>query len=253
MPQSCVVEQSSATVDQPTKTMEEGSPTNQTENPTECIVCWDTIQSALDLTCGHVACRPCIESWIERCEQDGQENATCPHCRQTLDTTALLGRPFCSAPKQSASAVDDFTRLWLQTNNARACTNCGTWMIAEEDADDGACTACVCGYIYCWHCQRGETECSCDHVEFYDQLTDSLVELEAAHRFPVAGPEHFADSLANFMEERRAAIYRYQDGDFSDEEDHDEEVEEEEIHEEPAEADFTPIFWDCKMEVQEAH
>ena len=117
-------------------------------------------------------------------------------------------------------------------------------MIQEED-DEGLPTACVCGYIYCWDCKQGGQDCDCGHVEFYDQLTDTLLAVEDARRFPVAGPEHFEDSLADFMEERRQAIYRFQDGEEEDEED-----DEEEVEEEPVEADLKPLFWDCNMDTQ---
>lgn len=222
--------------------------TNSTED-LDCIVCWEPIPTTLpvELACGHEACRPCIQSWIERCEKEGHDNATCPHCRQVLDTESILGRPF-QTHAQTATATDDsFTQVWLQDHDAHQCSNCGVWMVQEEDEiGEGVATACVCGYIYCWTCKGGAEGCECDHCEFYDQLTDTTLCMSVADRFPVAGPEQFEESLSDFMEKRKEAIHKYERGDEEEDED-----DEEELQEEPAEADLLPLFWDCKTEVQE--
>ena len=235
-------------------------PIQTSTNDSDCIICWEPIQSLLGLSCGHDGCRACIQSWIERCEQDGHDHATCPHCRQILDTEALLGRPYQSSNNHNKTPVNDsFTQLWFQDNNAHPCSNCGMWMVQDEDEGYGeeVAIACVCGYIYCWTCHCGVEDCECEHCEFYDQLTDMTLDMDVASRFPVAGPEDFQDSsLAAFMEERRQAIYDYSerdedDSDDDDDEDEEEEGKEKEVEEEPAEADFVPLFGDIRKEVHE--
>jgi len=161
--------------------LEEGESSIETNNNTTAVV----------LTCGHEACRNCIKSWIERCEQNGLDEATCPHCRQVVDRVIIqniLGRSYARASKIDMvdELGEEFTQTWL--NNNRECTNCGMWILREpEEADENRATACICGYIYCWTCDCSAEDCECGHSEFYDMATDMHIPMEHASRFPMAG------------------------------------------------------------------
>ncbi|CAB9513861.1 expressed unknown protein [Seminavis robusta] len=234
-----------------------------------CMVCWEqtandstttpattttattaatsSSKTLLTLPCNHGACHSCITNWIERCEGNGHDEATCPHCRQEIHPDAIaeiMGRPYERVSQkltpEDAAIVDDFTQTWLDDNEARECSNCGMWSVREGD-DSLQATACLCGYIYCWNCEDEAEDCGCDHHEYYDYLTDDCYQMSDASDYPVATEEDLQDFQA-FMQRRKAVIC----GDDENEADSDEEQEKQKVQEEPAEYVFlVSVFDEC--------
>jgi hypothetical protein len=52
-----------------------------TDAPT-CPICYDTMLEVETTPCGHAFCKVCYDRWYN-------ENATCPMCRQTNQTTTV--------------------------------------------------------------------------------------------------------------------------------------------------------------------
>lgn len=205
-----------------------------------CIICWEEendLAIAIDQQqqqvmlqpCRHTACQQCIKDWIETCETNSRDEATCPHCRQVLCQKQvcreILDRPYRPANRQTPAAdddwVDDFTMTWLQENGARTCPNCGAWMINEEESSEPE--MCLCGFCYCWDCDDCALDCECNHHDVYDSLTDRNVTIDRDNLL-VATEEDRWDFRA-FLQRRLEA-----------------EQPSETFVEEPAEADFVSIF-----------
>mmetsp|Transcript_61025 Transcript_61025/g.149411 ORF Transcript_61025/g.149411 Transcript_61025/m.149411 type:complete len:352 (+) Transcript_61025:109-1164(+) len=229
---------------------------------TACMICWaknplddqDTTQqthhddaaesgdtnkhpSFKTLTCGHSGCHGCVKGWIERCEKNGLDVATCPHCRQSIsgkDTREILGgRPYQRISQNPAFNTeeenivfvpDDLTQDWLDTNDTHQCTNCGMYTIRDYDDDDPApLAACgLCGRIYCWVCEQDYEECEDDpdsyddghdHEEFYDPTSQIVFPTRDANTFPIATQDDIqedGENMESFLARRKAAIDSYQ-------------------------------------------
>ncbi|KAJ8343337.1 hypothetical protein SKAU_G00306660 [Synaphobranchus kaupii] len=54
-------------------------------NSDDCAICWDSMQSARKLPCGHLFHNSCLRSWLE-------QDTSCPTCRMSLNITEG-GRP----------------------------------------------------------------------------------------------------------------------------------------------------------------
>eukprot|EP00529_Nitzschia_sp_RCC80_P031487 CAMPEP_0113485884 /NCGR_PEP_ID=MMETSP0014_2-20120614/24712_1 /TAXON_ID=2857 /ORGANISM="Nitzschia sp." /LENGTH=355 /DNA_ID=CAMNT_0000379541 /DNA_START=136 /DNA_END=1200 /DNA_ORIENTATION=+ /assembly_acc=CAM_ASM_000159 len=189
------------------------------------------------LTCGHSGCHGCVKGWIERCEKNGCDVATCPHCRQSITENEahqiLGGRPYQRISQNPAINTeeenlvfvpDDLTQDWLDTNDTYQCTNCGMYTIRDYDDDDPApLAACgLCGHIYCWVCKQDYEECDDDiddyddghdHEEFYDPTSQIVFPTRDAKIFPIATQDDIQEdggNMENFLARRKAAIDSYQ-------------------------------------------
>uniref|UniRef100_A0A7S3L0S8 RING-type domain-containing protein n=1 Tax=Amphora coffeiformis TaxID=265554 RepID=A0A7S3L0S8_9STRA len=220
-----------------------------------CIVCWEDIPPDAQVflqPCQHTACRGCVQNWIETCEQQGQDDAKCPHCRQVMShatcQAVLGGRPY-QAKRLTADDVpqelDEFTLTWLQENGARQCKNCGAWLTDEEEGQEPL--MCLCGYCYCWTCDMSALDCDCGHDEFYDNVTGEGITIRnrgasSSEDDPiiVLATEEDREDFRAFLEARRDA---HRGGDSDDDDDDDESNHPEaETIEESAEANFISIF-----------
>jgi hypothetical protein len=115
----------------------------------------------------------------------------------------ILGRPYKRKPKAAGEALEDgLTRVWLQQNDSRQCSNCGIWMV-REDGDDTEAVMCLCGWCYCWTCNEDGDDCGCDHAEFYDNLMDETVNVRDGREHLVATAEDL-DDFGAFLERREA-------------------------------------------------
>ena len=58
-----------------------------------CIMCLDEDPPGVLLQCdeGHVACRQCYETWVQKCDDKGKP-ATCPECRVHLASPPVRNR-----------------------------------------------------------------------------------------------------------------------------------------------------------------
>ncbi|NXS61074.1 AMFR ligase, partial [Brachypteracias leptosomus] len=56
------------------------TPEELAANNDDCAICWDSMQSARKLPCGHLFHNSCLRSWLE-------QDASCPTCRMSLNIT----------------------------------------------------------------------------------------------------------------------------------------------------------------------
>lgn len=206
-----------------------------------CIICWEedlvTEQQQVLRPCQHMACKACINDWIETCESQGHDEAKCPHCRQVISAETCqavlcrLYKPKTKTAEDVPEELDDFTMTWLQENGARQCPHCGAWIINEEGNEP---IMCLCGYCYCWNCDDCALDCDCCHNEIYDNVTgqDITIDRDELRVATEADKRNF-----------RAFLERRRNGE--DVLDSDESTS---VLEEPAEADLTSIF-DCQEEI----
>lgn len=61
------------------------------DSPMTCAVCQDVIVGAHVLTCGHMFCGMCLDSWIKK--KAPSKDVTCPECRQPVLTPPIRCRP----------------------------------------------------------------------------------------------------------------------------------------------------------------
>nr|2LXH_C Chain C, E3 ubiquitin-protein ligase AMFR [Homo sapiens] len=47
-------------------------------NNDDCAICWDSMQAARKLPCGHLFHNSCLRSWLE-------QDTSCPTCRMSLN------------------------------------------------------------------------------------------------------------------------------------------------------------------------
>ncbi|XP_075906662.1 E3 ubiquitin-protein ligase AMFR-like [Nelusetta ayraudi] len=55
-------------------------------NDDDCAICWDAMQSARKLPCGHLFHNSCLRSWLE-------QDTSCPTCRKMLNISGDGGQP----------------------------------------------------------------------------------------------------------------------------------------------------------------
>lgn len=56
------------------------TPEELSANNDDCAICWDSMQSARKLPCGHLFHNSCLRSWLE-------QDTSCPTCRMSLNIT----------------------------------------------------------------------------------------------------------------------------------------------------------------------
>ncbi|XP_062922755.1 autocrine motility factor receptor a [Mobula hypostoma] len=56
------------------------TPEELASNDDDCAICWDSMQSARKLPCGHLFHNSCLRSWLE-------QDTSCPTCRMSLNIT----------------------------------------------------------------------------------------------------------------------------------------------------------------------
>jgi hypothetical protein len=184
-----------------------------------CLVCLehqnepeDAICVVLKMhLCGHRVCHECLKKWFSACEVAGRILPTCPGCRERFDedeAADILGREYTPAgtTEQALDSddTDEFTMAYLAEQGAKECTNCGAWIIREDGCDA---MQCLCGYRFCWYCEKGCDECGCGHDEFYDNLLDCEMHGED---YEVANADEILD-LRTFLERWRMERQRDQD------------------------------------------
>jgi len=76
------------------------------ENEDHCAICWETMESARRLPCGHLFHSPCLRSWLE-------QDTSCPTCRKQLDIQKS-NRP----SSQNIGADDDIADDDTTTENS---------------------------------------------------------------------------------------------------------------------------------------
>mmetsp|Transcript_26296 Transcript_26296/g.49071 ORF Transcript_26296/g.49071 Transcript_26296/m.49071 type:complete len:341 (-) Transcript_26296:56-1078(-) len=188
------------------------------------------------LPCGHTGCHRCLKGWIEQCEMNGHDVATCPTCRQLIRQDVaqqILGGRSYQRIWQHPTVIDEdmfvpdeFTQDWLDAdeNDTHQCTNCGMYTIRDDDADNedtAALAACgLCGHVYCWNCQRDYDDCDDhddfydghDHYEFYDPKSQIAFPTSDLDKFPIATREDVQnpDTMDVFVAHRQTAIDAYQ-------------------------------------------
>ncbi|XP_060923813.1 E3 ubiquitin-protein ligase AMFR-like isoform X2 [Limanda limanda] len=69
-----------------------------TANDDDCAICWDTMQTARKLPCGHLFHNSCLRSWLE-------QDTSCPTCRTSLNISGD-GGPARGQP-QAAGMADN--------------------------------------------------------------------------------------------------------------------------------------------------
>merc|ERR1712130_379863 len=53
-----------------------------------CYICYDFINDAKLLHCGHIGCSQCITEWIES-SKHSDNGSTCPKCRTLIETEPI--------------------------------------------------------------------------------------------------------------------------------------------------------------------
>ncbi|GIY74209.1 e3 ubiquitin-protein ligase AMFR [Caerostris extrusa] len=74
-------------------------------NSDDCAICWDRLESARKLPCGHLFHTSCLHSWLEQV-------TNCPTCR-----TSLVPKPNTRTNTEGANLVGQDTRQPTQTTN----------------------------------------------------------------------------------------------------------------------------------------
>lgn len=198
-----------------------------------CPICFEEFERqgfARIGICSHECCVTCLRKWFASCEGMGLSSPTCPRCRQEVsadEASRVLGRRYVSSSfakgegggerQTGIEEVDEFTLVTLRNMDAKACGNCGVWIVREEGCSS---MQCLCGHRFCMDCGLGFDRCPCDDGDgnspscFFDNLlrqeysTTDPIE-QATHR--VAARSEVRD-LRSFIERQHRRVDNFHRG-----------------------------------------